>query len=122
MKMILSVCGLFFLISFSAFAGQVGYSGVIDDLPLMPGMIEKMEDSIVFDAPGGRIVEIGAETKANVAAVSEFYADALPALGWEPISSSGFIRDNEILKISSERKENITVVHFSLAPFSGGNL
>ena len=121
MKAILPVCGLLFFVSFPVLAGEVGYSGVIDDLPLMPGMIEKTEDAVVFDALGGRIVEIGAETQVNALDVREFYADVLPALGWQPISLSGFIRDNEILKINSELKENITVVRFSFAPASGGN-
>ncbi|MFH1157922.1 MAG: hypothetical protein V1721_03445 [Pseudomonadota bacterium] len=120
MRMILPVCGTLVFVSFSAIAGRAGYSGVIDDLPLMPGMIEKTEDALVFDAPGGRIVETVVETGADLMEIKEFYAATLPSLGWKNTAPDGFIRDNEILKIDFEQQTGISHVHFTLTPASEG--
>ncbi len=42
-----------------AHAGDQGFVSAIDDLPLMPGLTEETEGTVVFDTPAGRIVEVG---------------------------------------------------------------
>jgi hypothetical protein len=96
------------------------YASVIDDLPLMQGMAEKPDDTVVFDKPGGRIVEFSAGTSATPAAVRGFYQQALPPLGWKSLQSSTFARDNETLKIDFDKTGGETVVHFTLTPNTQG--
>ncbi len=76
----------------------VGFVSTIEDLPLMPGLIEE-EGGMVFDSARGRIVEVYATGPVSEAAVREFYDDTLPQLGWRPLGKDAFRRENEILKV-----------------------
>jgi hypothetical protein len=108
---------LVFLLSASLpAAAENNYSIIIEDLPLMPGMVEKTEAAVIFDKPGGRIVETDAETTKPASDITKFYAATLPPLGWQPLSKSGFTRDGEILSIDIEQKNGTTFIHFSLTP------
>ena len=60
-----------------------GFVSTIEDLPLMPGLIEE-EGGMVFDSARGRIVDAYATGPVSEAAVKEFYDDTLPQLGWRP--------------------------------------
>jgi len=93
-----------------------GYSSIIEDLPLMQGMVEKPDDAVIFDAPDGRIVETIAEISASSADVKKFYAESLPPLGWSAVSDQDFTRDTEILKLSVEQEKGVSYVRFSLSP------
>lgn len=103
-----------------AIAAETAYSSVLDDLPLMQGMTERPEDTVIFDNPGGRIMEFSAETTASAAAVKEFYRQALPPLGWKQARPAKFIRDKEMLKIDFAKNNGETIVHFALTPANGG--
>lgn len=111
------ICG-FILISLPAFAA--GYSTVVEDLPLMPSMMEHAEEAVVFDKPAGRIVETAAETASSSEDIQKFYYETLPPLGWKNISPLRFSRDNEKLYISIERKGEMNLVHFSITPVNEG--
>lgn len=108
------------LLSIPAFAANTAYSFVIEDLPLMTGMIEQPEDAVTFDKPGGRIVETTALTQSNPAEVRAFYAAALPPLGWKPAGASKFLRDKEELTLDIDAKSGKTAVRFTLTPINGG--
>ena len=114
------IFGFVLLVSLPAFATGTGYSSVIEDLPLMSGMIEKTDDAIVFDKPGGRIVETSIETPASPAEIERFYTEALPPLGWKGFLSEGFVREDERLNINIEQKGRVALVRFSLTPNSEG--
>ncbi|MBT3916750.1 MAG: hypothetical protein HN731_08005 [Rhodospirillaceae bacterium] len=89
----------------------------INDLPLMPGLSLRSETPVVFDTPGGRIVEVFAIGKASSIRIRAFYGETLPQLGWQPKSKSAFQRDNETLKIEiSEDSKGRRVVRFSVVP------
>ncbi len=75
-----------------------GFVSTIEDLPLMPGLIEE-EGGMVFDSARGRIAEAYATGPVSEAAVREFYDDTLPQLGWRPLGQGAFRRENEILKV-----------------------
>ena len=75
-----------------------GFVSTIEDLPLMPGLIEE-EGGMVFDSARGRIVDAYATGPVSEAAVKEFYDDTLPQLGWRPLGQGAFRRENEILTV-----------------------
>jgi hypothetical protein len=71
----------------------------IDDLPLMPGLVAVTNESTVFDAPGGRIVDAWAEGSVSRDAVRSFYSTTLPQLGWRAGEPDLFRREGETLKL-----------------------
>lgn len=71
----------------------------IDDLPLMTGLSPLAGQNVVFDAPGGRVVEAWAEGAVTRAAVLKFYGSTLPQLGWNSPAPGVFRRDSETLRL-----------------------
>lgn len=71
----------------------------INDLPLMTGLSPLAGQGVVFDAPGGRIVEAWAEGSVSRAAVLSFYGSTLPQLGWTAAQPDLFRRDGETLRL-----------------------
>jgi hypothetical protein len=55
--------------------------------------------SVVFDAPGGRVVEAWAEGAVSPAAVLAFYGSTLPQLGWTASAPDLFRREGETLRV-----------------------
>ncbi|MCH7935590.1 MAG: hypothetical protein IH994_00675 [Proteobacteria bacterium] len=72
------------------------FVSAIEDLPLMPGLIEE-KGGMVFDSARGRIVETFATGWVSEGAVRDFYDQTLPQLGWRPLGTGAFQRENEIL-------------------------
>lgn len=72
-----------------------------EDLPLMPGMTEAAGDAVVFDQPGGRVVQVIAyAATGGGAAVADFYDRTLPQLGWrKDAQGGGYVRERERLTI-----------------------
>jgi len=96
-----------------------GYVGGIDDLPLMPGLVEDTQSGLVFRSPAGRIVDAYAAGRVRADRVADFYAEVLPQLGWRRIDSEYFARDGEILEIEALPEvtdANRVTVRFSLSP------
>ena len=75
-----------------------GFISTIEDLPLMPGLIEE-EGGMVFDSARGRIVEVFATGWVSEGVVRGFYDETLPQLGWRPDGPGVFRREREILKV-----------------------
>lgn len=78
---------------------KVVYSSIASDLPLMPGMVEKPDSLVMFDAPEGRIAEITMTTVHGQIDVLNYYKDALPALGWYAENPQVWTREGEMLTI-----------------------
>jgi len=79
----------------------------LNDIPLMPGLEELVDRSLVFEKPGGRIGESTAISDSNsFDSVQTFYAKTLPQLGWRIINGESFVRDNEKLTISIEKRDH----------------
>ncbi len=76
-----------------------GFVPGVDDLPLMPGLAAMTGQSVVFDAPGGRVVEAWAEGSVTAAAVRSFYGSTLPQLGWTEAAPDVFRREGETLRL-----------------------
>ena len=92
-----------------------GFFSTVTDLPLMASMTERTEEALLYDKPGGRIVEVVAEGTASRQATIAFYADTLPQLGWAA-AGGGFERDGERLKILYEQSGNTLIVRISINP------
>ncbi|MCE9507714.1 MAG: hypothetical protein K8R48_05275 [Alphaproteobacteria bacterium] len=116
MKIFLLLCALLLLTAPPALAAPALYSLVIEDLPLMPGMVEKPDEAVDFDSPSGRIVETAAETEATATDILGFYAGALPPLGWTVLPPYSFTREDETLVLDIAQKNGVTLVRFNLTP------
>ncbi len=97
-------------LSFPALAAE--FSSVVEDLPLMPGMTELKDSAVIFDKPGGRIVETAAATAAKPDDVRAFYATALPPLGWTAAKADTYTRNGETLTVTPGDK----TVQFKITP------
>jgi hypothetical protein len=111
---IAAIAAIFGMISAAA-AGDLFMTG-IDDLPLMPGLVEDQDAGMVFDKPDGRIVEAVAVGNKSEDAVREFYARTLPQLGWRRLEDNVFQREQEQLSLAFERDGADIVVRFSIRP------
>ncbi|MDP4795515.1 MAG: hypothetical protein NWR87_01255 [Rhodospirillales bacterium] len=93
------------------------FVSVIEDLPLMDGLVENENAAVTFETAGGRIAE--AEARGNVGPDSalKFYQSVLPQLGWTQLEAGLFQRDGERLKLVIEGDGKAgAVVGFSLSP------
>jgi hypothetical protein len=117
--------GPFFVVSPGQALAQVqegpGYLSALPDFPLMPGLREQQESGVIFDKPGGRIVEAVFGGGAPTAKVRDYYLGALPPLGWQLQSRAAevliFTREDERLVLTIARQGNLTMVRLALEPF-----
>lgn len=98
------------------------FFSILEDMPLMPGLTEIAEGALIFDKPGGRIIESRAisETMAPQS-VRAFYATTLPQLGWRPLAGTAtdtalFEREQERLSLKVARDEGITLLEMMVSP------
>ena len=87
-----------------------------DDVPVMRGMAQVQSQDLVFDTPGGRIVEGYAAGSVTRTAVERFYRSTLPQLGWESLGNQEFSRDGERLRIGYTGQDGDLTVRFTLTP------
>lgn len=120
MKYIILVSGIFLAISISqaSFANQgPQFFSALYDIPVMPGLTENPEETLIFDKPSGRFVQSTALTESrSEAEIITFYSDSLPQLGWQKISQNQFKRAGERLRIEFERQNSHGFVFFTLMP------
>ena len=93
-----------------------GYVAGIPDLPLMPGLTPLPESGLVFDKPGGRIVEAFAEGSMTSKSVRTFYDETLPQLGWRRETPGAYLREGERLSLDFSQDAEGVTVHFRLFP------
>jgi hypothetical protein len=81
----------------------------IPDMPLMQGLEELPDQTMIFEKPAGRIIDAAATVDDTLPAadVLAFYRDTLPQLGWTPApkdSAQGerFIRAGEEITLEVE--------------------
>ena len=75
------------------------FISVLDDLPLMQGLVEDADSATVFDTARGRIVEVFASGALKEGRVLAFYDETLPQLGWRRVASGLFRREGEVLSL-----------------------
>ena len=108
------------LLAWTAVSGQVwaapGFLTAIADLPLSPGLAERIEDGVVFENRAGRIVRASAVGRISESAARRFYRIALPELGWAPAGADRFVREGEMLRLEFALNDGRLTVRFTLAP------
>jgi len=87
-----------------------------DDLPLMKGLTQVSEDTVLFDTPQGRIVQASANGNLKEADVFTFYNTTLPQLGWSRVSKALFLREGEKLSLEIEPALDGVNVKFFISP------
>ncbi|MFC1673199.1 hypothetical protein ACFL12_03495 [Pseudomonadota bacterium] len=99
---------------------KTGFASVIDDLPLMAGLVEAGE-GVEFSSAQGRIAEVYAQGHLSQAAVEGFYAKTLPHLGWTRVSGKDVMykREGETLTLLFTNKDGALGVRFYLVPGAG---
>ena len=95
------------------------FISVIEDLPLMPGLIEDADGAMSFDTANGRIAETIASGQVVPENVLGYYKRALPQLGWKRLTATRYRREDEVLIIDITKDDGGAVpvmVHFRLSP------
>jgi hypothetical protein len=96
--------------------GAEHYVAGIPDLPLMPGLKALPDSGVVFDKPGGRIVEAFAQGDVSPQSVTAFYDETLPQLGWQREARGFYLREGERLQLAFSQDAGRITVHFRLLP------
>ncbi len=119
---------LLVLVPTPVFAEESKFFSALNDVPLMPGLYELTDETVVFDKPEGRIVESSAVSETqNVNKIKGFYAQTLPQLGWQrqavpqnagkaAIGADSYVREGETLTLKTETRHQLNIVRFSLSP------
>ena len=78
---------VFFLVTHPISSGAENkFLSVIDDVPLLSGLEERVLSAAVFDSNGGRITEVEAYGAVTLGSIGKFYSHILPRFGWNLIS------------------------------------
>lgn len=100
-------------------SGIQGYFSALPDIPMMSGMDEVEDQTFVFDKAQGKVVETaGFLADSSPKILEVYYAGVLGQLGWKPMESGVFRRDEEQLSVKFEQVGSGALVKFQLAPLS----
>ena len=89
----------------------------LQDVPLMPGLVELDEPSFSFDKPEGGITEgVARIDGAGRDQVLQFYQATLPQFGWGKVNASEYYRHNEHLEITFEHEQQSEIVRIMIRP------
>ncbi|MCC6598690.1 MAG: hypothetical protein IT559_07870 [Alphaproteobacteria bacterium] len=102
-------------------AEPVVFFSALQDVPLMPGLREINEQTVIFDKPDGRIVESFAEIEdGSQEAVLRYYSASLPPFGWTKRHDGRFLRDKEILELRFQQLGDDVFLRISVMPIHAG--
>lgn len=87
----------------------------VADIPLMPDMQLEQDLGFSFDSPSGRIIVLYARSPQTSAAVLDFYASSLSALGWQGTGGQ-FQRGPEQLEIKAANSSAGRIWKIALTP------
>ena len=91
-------------------------------IPVMAGLVEDLDQRIIFDKPEGRIIHVVLKGDVSLDEAFRFYQEVLYQLGWElpqdrTRHSIIFNRDQEYLTVSAVQVEPLELI-FDLKPSS----
>lgn len=94
------------------------FFSAVEDLPLMPGLVELPQDALSFDKPEGRIIEAYALLQKAVlrSKVEEFYKSTLPQFGWGYVKGNQYYRSGEHLDLSFGHSEQQEYLKITIRP------
>lgn len=94
------------------------FFSTLPDVPLMPGLEESEEYSLLYDKPEGGIVEaVAFYERIDKKDIRYFYKAILPEFGWNPSDEPNqYYREGEFLALSFGRINEKPVVKFLLKP------
>lgn len=101
------------LASSAAIAQSPKFLTALDDVPLLPGLEERVDSLAEIDGPEGRIVSVQAGGPVTGPAVSAFYDASLPKLGWRR-EGAVFTRDRQRLSVTFRREGDAVIVTYRL--------
>ena len=89
----------------------------LQDVPVMQGLVELKDYTLVFDKPEGRIVEMVAKIEGGgINEARQYYSQSLPQLGWSRSSEDNYIRGNEHLSLNFEREQQESFLRITVEP------
>tara|TARA_B100000780_G_scaffold271972_1_gene233537 strand:+ start:657 stop:1142 length:486 start_codon:yes stop_codon:yes gene_type:complete len=89
----------------------------LQDVPVMQGLVELEDYTLVFDKPEGRIIEMVAKIEdGNIDDTRQFYRRSLPQLGWSRSSEDHYIRGDEHLYLNFEREAQEAYLRITVEP------
>ncbi len=92
----------------------------MQDVPLVSGLEELRDQTVIFDKPEGRIIESVAEIESGfLEAVKRAYQETLPQLGWNLLSDNFYVREKESLVLNFESYEERNFVRVLVRPWDG---
>lgn len=111
-------------VTFDAHAGgdSTFFTG-IEDFPLMPGLSELSDATLIFDSPSGRFVEAYAVGKIASTTLQDFYHASLPQFGWQITGATTYEREGEALEISivgPKADDGTRTIRFAISPLVVG--
>lgn len=104
------------MFTISALAFAQDFIEDMSDIPLMLGLEIIHEAGFTFEQENGRIVEKLAVGTISESAISSFYNESLPALGWTQIDTNAFKRDNENFSYALRLENGTSIITFKLFP------
>lgn len=110
-----SIAAVFFFVLAGQARGE-GFLAGFTDVPLMPQLEAVPETALSFDTPEGSIAEIVATGNASPEAVTRFYQETLPQLGWVRVGALSFEREGALLTVTVAAMKESVSVQFKLAP------
>lgn len=89
----------------------------IPDLPIMDGLHELPDQTVMFDKAEGRIIESVAAIDSHFdEEVRSYYLKALPQLGWVPHEAGVYMRGSERLQMNFEQVEDERFLRVRISP------
>jgi len=88
--------------------GGLQFLSVIEDFPLMTGLVESIDEAMVFETGAGRVVEAQAVGPLNPQDVTSFYRQTLPQLGWATEGQFSYLRAGERLRLEISHSLDVT--------------
>ena len=93
------------------------FFSVLEDVPVMPGLMEVEDSALFFDKPQGRIVELSVDMSGVTREqILNFYLETLPQFGWGVVEENLFFRDGEYLELSFIQQDGQQVLKIMVKP------
>jgi hypothetical protein len=90
---------------------------VLPDVPVAEGVQDLPDQAVVFNKPGGRVVEaVAVVDGAQVQSLYAYYDSVLPSLGWQVKAPRLYVRGGEVLKYWVESFEGESYFHILVSP------